>query len=370
MPHMLNGRRLLIMALLCLAVAPAAAAQTSGLLLGLRWGDDAPPTASAVVPFYRTLWIAPAAGKLGVVATIPTLVVPQDDGFWRVDIETSCSIMEVTLMGQESRFLDHFQTAVWRPLGSPRTFAHTGDRMDCADGLAQLLKQRTDTSDSGEEPCNIGDVTVNHASAKVVSYRTYTAHTEFCSPDRYTSSTRLTVLPASADSARYFAFPGDSVMSLLSALPPARAAALEKKWSSGRSDCTFEESPDANWGIGRGVGEWIAEFSSTGPTVCRGEGMSEFDIHERIPATLARSEPREWLARIRRVVPVVDDYFVSPRADVVGIRSGDRLSFYSTRGPAIDKLLLQHTLRPRERVILVEWATGAHVERWTRELAR
>jgi hypothetical protein len=98
--------------------------------------------------------------------------------------------------------------------------------------------------------------------------------------------------------------------------------------------------------------------------------MAEFNIRERVPASIANSDPVEWGPRLRSVVPSLEDFFVSPKGDVVAVRSENDLSFYSVNGGAVTGLLLRYTLRQSERVIQAEWATGSHVDRWSRELSR
>lgn len=364
---MLIPNRVRAAALVAALLAPMTGdAQQSGLLIGLRTRLDVPQTQGGAIPEYRTLWIAPADGTLAVVATLPTLVVPRDDAFWRVDIEPSCGITEQT-MEMEGAFLDSYRTAVWRRLGSARSYVPPEHEMDCARALDLLRTMVQDTTGIGGEEgaCNVREIAITHASAKLASYSIYTAHTEFCSPGRYASRTRLFVAGARDT---VVAETPDSTTSLLEALTPARATSLEKRWAASVTDCTLEDSPDANWGIVRGVGEWVTDFSSTGPTVCRGDGMAEFDIRERMPASMARSEPREWLARIRHVAPTVDDFFVSPQQDVIAVRTGDTLTFFAPRGTALGQPLLTYGLRAAEQVIMVEWALGSHVARWTKEL--
>ena len=367
MSFMLIPRRVRAAALVAALLAPMTGdAQQSGLLIGLRTRLDVPHTEGGAIPEYRTLWIAPADARLAVVTTLPTLVVPRDDGFWRVDIEPSCGITEQT-MEMEGAFLDSFRTAVWRRWGSARTYAPPDHEMDCSLALERIRTMVKDTTGIGGEEgaCNVREIAITYASPRLASYRMYAAHTEFCSPGRYASRTRLFVA-GPADSV--IAGAPDSALSLLQALTPARALALEKRWTAALTDCTHEDSPDANWGIVRGVGEWVTDFSSTGPTACRGDGMAEFDIRERMPASIARSEPREWLARIRHVAPAVDDFFVSPRQDAIAVRTGDTLNFFAPRGAALGRPLLTYRLRPAEQVIMVEWAVGSQVARWTKEL--
>jgi hypothetical protein len=146
--------------------------------------------------------------------------------------------------------------------------------------------------------------------------------------------------------------------------------AVKRKWEAARTDCTFEETPEENWGIIRGTGQWITNFASTGPTACRGDGMADFDIPERVPPSIARSEPVEWSQLLKDAAAPLDDYFVSPAGDLVAIRSRDQLSFYAASGRTLVGPLLRYMLRQDERVILAEWAIGPHAVRWSNELSR
>ena len=351
--------RCLLICLLLAARTHPGYAQSSGLLLGLSGGDRAPQVSDTPSVQYRTLWLAPGQGKLALVAELPTLVVPRSDGFWRLDVETSCGITEAT-MEMGGPFVDRYADPVWRKLGSPRTFVPGDHLLACVEARRKVREIR-DTADVElyAEPCNVRDVTVTYVSPGFVSYHTYSAQTEFCSPGRYTSRVHLSVVDTLHKS-----------LSLLESLAPARKVALTRQWDAARTDCTFEESPDENWGIIRGTGEWVTDFSSSGPTVCRGDGMAEFEIRERIPPSIARSESTEWLLRLREVVPGLDDFFVSPAGDLVVVRTGDQLHAFTVEGVRLAGPIFGYTLSPHERVILAEWAVGTHVRRWSAELSR
>jgi hypothetical protein len=65
--------------------------QTSGLLLGLAGSGCAENDCSN---YMRTLWIAPQGAAVKLVATVPDIIVPRQDGFWRVGVRVVCDAPE------------------------------------------------------------------------------------------------------------------------------------------------------------------------------------------------------------------------------------------------------------------------------------
>ncbi|HEX2780756.1 MAG TPA: hypothetical protein VHM30_14740, partial [Gemmatimonadaceae bacterium] len=112
---------------------------------------------------------------------------------------------------------------------------------------------------------------------------------------------------------------------------------------------------------------------TSGPTVCRGQsGQSEegFTMVQRVPPPVARRDPADrWMPALKQVYPKLDDVFVSPAGDLVVARVGQRLSAHHPMNGALGDSVLEVELRPGALVVMAEWATGAHVERWTRELS-
>ena len=332
--------------MLLLLLAAPVQAQHSGLLLGTS--------------YQRTLWIAPIDGKLAVVTRLPGVVVPRTDGWWIVDVQTSCGVSDGT-MEMTGPFLDTRTDISARPFGTESaTPDPDAGHLDCEEARARVASVPRDSLEEHQEgTCNIDESTITYVSPRVYSYSNYSAQTEACSPGRYVASTFLTV--AAYDS---------SFVSLLEHLPAPRAAVLQKLWEEQKGECAFEETPDANWGITRGFGAWIVQFSSTGSTACRGDGGGAFSIEQVAPAALARREPLEgWLPQLKRALPDIEDIFISPKADLILARRGAQLVFFKPADKTLGRPVLSVALQDGETIVMAEWATGSHVQRWTRELS-
>jgi hypothetical protein len=215
--------------------------------------------------------------------------------------------------------------------------------------------------ESESDRCGFYNVEITFLRARYVSRRITSGTTEYCNPGRYTwSEERVTT---SADTGIRF----------LQLVSPARAQRLTARWEAEKGECAGESSPEDSWGIVRSLGGWQLAFSTSGATACRGRSGNEengFSIKEPVPRSIAGSAPAaRWLAAARRAAPNLEDIFVSPRNDLVILREGGRLSAFVPRNGQLGAAALVVKVRPEEKVVLAEWATGAHVERWTSQLA-
>jgi hypothetical protein len=72
---------------------------------------------------------------------------------------------------------------------------------------------------------------------------------------------------------------------------------------------------------------------------------------------------------IARKVPGLRDALSSPSGDLLVALTAESLQVFGVRNGAIGEALLTVPLAtPKESVVMAQWATGQHVERWTREL--
>ena len=360
---------LLLFAILC--AAPGAAAQRSGLLLSFS---------------NRTLWIAPVGGKMTVAADIPALIVPRDDGFHHLGTVQWCDVAPGPEM--PGPFYSETDVLVDLKVGEPRPLpdASTGE-MECAEAMAVLkahgdsvarqdsiaLTQARSHEDSvmhappGEDTSDEGDLCgflrlrITYASPRYLSTAQSEGTTEFCSPGRYTSSERRSTLRADS---------GGEV-GLLEHLPALQRRRLLARWEQEKGSCALEETPDQSWGIERAFGEWHAAFATSGATACRGESGNEdngFSIVQRVPLPLARRDPVErWLPQLKAFAPKISDAFVSPTNDLVVARVGKQLAIFVPRGKRLGAPIITVDI-PDDAVVMAEWATGSHVDRWTEQL--
>lgn len=372
-------RRLILLVVVLAASGATASAQRSGLLLGFSSDSG-----------YRTLWIAAVGGKVVATSVAPTLIVPRPDGFHHLDIVHRCGITETGEGGFGGPFRDEIDELVDQPLGAPpardtinryracdatdSVIAVMRDSIARADSIA-LLTAKTEQDSLAHAPrlsetdetdetdvCGFQIVRITHAGSAVWSTFSRSGTTEFCNPGRYTSSEH-----------RYTQLADGTEASLLRYLSPSRARAVTRVWEREKGECAFQSSPDESWGIERAFGEWRAAFATSGATACRGESGNEdnaFSIVQRVPPALARREPvQQWLSQLKVLSPALTDAFVSPLNDVVVALVGDRLSVFTPIARKLGAPVLTIDLRKGETVVMAEWATGAHVARWTRELS-
>lgn len=366
-------RRLVLLAATLLA-GSTASAQRSGLLLGFSTDSG-----------YRTLWIAPVNGKVSVAAAQPMLIVPRPDGFHHLGVVKRCSLQETGEIPESGPYVNEEDILVDLRLGAPATEVDSAmqscdlawksvgaqhDSVARADSIA-LSRARTaqdsamfqgGSDDEGSAVCNFDALSITYVSSRYLSTYEGYGSTEFCNPGRYTSSYRRRTFHRDT---------GD--VALLPLLPAAAAKRLVARWEKEKGECALEDSPDASWGVVRALGEWQAAFETSGATACRGEsGQSEqgFSIVQRVPPPVAQREPAErWMPALRKAYPKLDDVFVSPAGDLVVARVGQRLSAHHPLKGALGEPVLEVDLHPGATVVMAEWATGAHVDRWTRELS-
>jgi hypothetical protein len=77
--------------------------QQSGLLLSLRVPSCSESDSNCKAGL-QTLWIAPQNGSIQLVAVLPDLIVPRNDGFWRVGVRNFCEPRDWSVDSQDVFF--------------------------------------------------------------------------------------------------------------------------------------------------------------------------------------------------------------------------------------------------------------------------
>jgi hypothetical protein len=89
---------------------------------------------------------------------------------------------------------------------------------------------------------------------------------------------------------------------------------------------------------------------------------------ERVPALPVPASEQRWKTQIKQRHPAYTDMFMSPNGSVVAAREHDGLFLYRPRLGKLGGADAQVRLPRRWSIVMVEWATGANVERWGRQL--
>ncbi len=181
--HGRRGCRLAFGVLLVLSLAQSARAQNTGLLLGID-GENGT----------RTLWITrDAGGRVVVSGELQRLLVPRSDGFWWVDVERRCDIMERDKDEEDSNphppFIEKNGWVVHSKVdGDDEPLNENPNFRDCDDAEQQILKRPGERRDPMTLYCiySIGELT--HVSGRYISHREFSQSTEFCNPAKYSAN--------------------------------------------------------------------------------------------------------------------------------------------------------------------------------------
>jgi hypothetical protein len=317
--------------------ASPAAAQPSGVLLGVAVGD--PDRANLQV--LRTYWIVGDARGAEVKAILPGLLVPRADGFVRIGVVRSCEPFPDEDLNEG--------------LGGP----HKGD-VRCTDAYwvapGTASPPPSDRAGEGDDvPCSYQSRTIRFASPIAVASRFYDGNSESCEPRGWHWS----------EAALVHAVGGREPIDAADVLGPRAAAAFAD--AARRAEVTLNEEgfdtddtschPDpANllaWTIERRLGGWEPRLFQQ-----IGQGWCTLEAPLRLPL------PRRWAGRAASLAAArragVDDVVSAPGGSwsLTFKRAG--LSFLRPNPAAAPD-----RAAPGLEVVMAEWATGPHVARWS-----
>jgi hypothetical protein len=342
-------------------VAPARG-QQAGVLIGVVEvrAEGAQDVDSFHEPKYQTLWIAPDAhGQFNVAATIAELIVPRRDGFWHVGVKQVCEFDEGT--GEDGGNESIRQTIWAAPVAKP---GEVEQQHPCT-----VHKPEDYAPPFGRGPednkkisqCGFTLADIEFLSAELISWRQYESQSEDCEARGGRYSAQYYVRRQDSNEAVSF-------RELLGAQASAAYAktALAKPHDDNGEECGEASSGNDNeWRIGRNAGRWTAFVNQN-----RGYFGCSVDapIRFRLPVALTGepSLPVDGKA-FYAIEKEMQDLFLSPAGDLAIVVTKTEIKFYEVREKVPGKLLLSLPERP---IVLVQWATGTHVQDWTGQLKK
>ena len=353
---------IVVAALLTLGVmASPVEAQTSGVLIGVR---RAIPFFSPDSLQYETLWIVRSA-RSPLRATLPELLVPRADGFWRTGVAATCV-----------RDPDWRIDRVWHvPARTPPTIQE-GCPWTTAPGQwrGDLDSAQAAAMDTVQTICAIERIEIGFITGANVEAEHYTAQTEECEP----RGGRYDVSPLTR---RWGGWDHDSTLELSqiagagadsaftrAARAAARAAPEECRDFVG--DTTTQDWTVGNvdhWYVARHRGKWTAfAYGHIYGTEC----TMEAPIALTLPRAFTGHDAlRPSLAVIRRRVPKALDAISAPNGALVVAFTSDSLYAFESTGTKLGARLLAMPFAP-QRIVMVQWAVGRNAARWDAEIAR
>lgn len=317
--------------------APAQTPAGVGLLLGLATVseyDSAPQVLT-------TYWITRTGGGARVVRSIPGLVVPRADGFWRATITRACMLPENYI---------------------PEDI----EKVHCVDTLwtGPATQPLPPVSTNWMTPCSAEYVELRFASPPVLSQWSRLWLSD-CAARGFSDRYREWVRTWERDSGLAFAALGPGA-------GDAYAEAARRALNVGApydaplaQDSTCEADPrdQTGWRIERDSTGWRGVlFQQQGSELCLLEGPIAWPLPDSVVGY--RDPPVSWPA-VTAAVPDARQAFAAPGGALVLVAGpgGNRLLELTESGAR------QLLALPDGQVVMVQWATGGAVARWTGILA-
>jgi hypothetical protein len=352
-----------ILCLVVLLVLPRALnAQRSGALIGveINRAEEAQEFSEIKAPKYQTLWIAADAnGKLAVLATIPELVVPRRDGFWRVGVTQVCEFSPSDGGGGNEKIRQVVWSAPVNQAGSVEQGRKCLPDAPPNESEASSASPSENTHEITQCGFTLSDV--EFVSPELISVRNYHSQSESCEPRGGRYETTFHVRRFDADKPVGFS----QLLGAQTAQAYARVVPRRAKNDTGE-DCGEPFShADEDWRIGRNAGRWAPYLhQSLGYFGC----SVDAPIRVRLPSALSGETfvLSDWKA-FYAINKELEDGYASPTGDLAIAITKTETRVYELQQSAPGKLLL--TL-PAHPVVAVQWATGTHVQNWTAQLQK
>jgi len=333
--------------------APAVLAQ-SGVLVGV-----------ATPAGYETLWVVRDAAR-PVHATIPDLLVPRADGWWRVGTAPICPTG-----GPEGQSMH----VLWRARAdSTPVVSEICHELPRGELPLPIYADDSVTRDSLAREiirCSWSRIQVRYVSPEYLAVGETSGMTEECEPrgGRWYQTYYVSL------------FNGDSLLSLAQFAGPrvdslARVALGRAVHELARDEVcvTVAEGLDPNdlvdigsqWYPTRAGGRWV-------PVVFNQVAVGDCQLLPAVETALAPALTGHDALRpawnvLASTAKELQDAFASPKGDLVLMRTADSLFVHLGDGKQLGRRIGAMPFSERE-IVMIQWATGNHVARWNEEIA-
>jgi hypothetical protein len=325
----------------------------SGVLIGVAKPDG-----------YETLWIVRDASR-PLHATIPDLLVPRADGWWRLGTAPICPTGGP---GDES------MNVLWRVRAdSAPVIAEICHELPRGELPLPIYAEDSAARDAESKElvrCSWSEIDIKFVSSEYLAIGERSGQTEQCEPrgGRWYQSYYVSRFNGDSSLAlpRFVATSIDSI---------ARSAlALEAKELAKDEMCTnvvegFNPGElielGAQWYPSRAEGKWR-------PVLIEELGTGDCQLLPVVDVPLASTltghdSLRPAWPTLAKQVNALKDALASPRGDLVIARSGDSLLVHLGAGARLGKRIGAIPFTERE-IVMVQWATGRNVARWNDEI--
>jgi len=380
------------LALLCITAifVPSALAQETAVLIGIakffRPIDPALPDHPQLGVQYNTVLIVRDGAKAHIRATLPDIIVPHERDWWRVGVRVDCQIRtepDDTGESVDKKVEDWVeQLYMSRIRKAPQVPDPFGERAEsCPAQLVADFRRAKDsritTAEADQnaawpfEPCIYRTATITAVTPNFVSTTHHGGNSGFCETSGFSWSDGVSTLRIEDSSlAAYSDVVGDEGLAEYNRELVESGKALETygfncALSQEGGHANSAEATDTGWFLQRNEGKWIAlALEQPGRADCQYGGPLSLPLPRELVGydTL---QP-EW-SSLERQIHGLHDAFTSPAGDLVVAVKESQVEIYGLTGKKVGSKLL--TL-PANRVVMVQWARGKHVNAWVKELQR
>ncbi|NJO14738.1 MAG: SH3 domain-containing protein [Thioploca sp.] len=330
----------------------------SGLLLGLRVGGHYDTAATLDKPkrlensqesvSYRTFWFSAQDGKIELVAERTNLLVPREDGFWRVDVKQS----------SYNNFKEDF---IWinpapDPDAIPNPILAEQEGVNAFD-VSLLVKEQGIEMPAGEY-CNghayrdILFIGINYMSVGYV-------RSQLCNGS-VGISTDSALQMFSLDE-----FKPVNISSLVEAQEGTVFFRTAKEYQDQSKDKNSQEWGDFSGGVVRQPGKWVVK----GHFPIKKDNYTHFDVPITPSQLVEYGELHPDWETIKQLVPEAIDAFSSPTQDWLVVLTKTGLLGFTLNETGINsKPVLQLYLKQPVTAVMAHWAEGLRVMNWSEEI--
>jgi hypothetical protein len=314
-------------------------AVSSGLLLGLRDGNT-----------YSTVWVAPQNGKL-LVRQGQDVLLPRQSGWWRVGVATSSQ----KTLDNELTTITSLWASTINTKGTGRSSFEADCQEDSTDTLLFVHEKYLALEGSGSGYCTgaahpWAASTLEVRDVDVLERAGNTDNISNPEPNLVEIGTAL-----GANAAKQFVAAGEG---------------FYKKLPTDKQE-VFEKSPQTtNWALIRRNGQWVLRgrlgyaFEAVRNVCC-----IDFDAGLNPQSLVGHDKLAVPWASLKAKYPKIIDAFSSPKNDLLFTLEPNKLTAFALNGSKLGGVLLTVPFKNRVSPVMIEWATGAGVARWAKDLS-
>ena len=369
-------------------VASSAAQHASAALIGIAryFGpqDAARPLDAQLGIEYHTVLIVFDGSKASVQATLPDVIVPHGQDWWRVGVKFDCQVesaRDFTGDDREKGDIHKWSERLYSsrieqaPQVLPSRFGPGSGT--CSDQTIADFKRAIDSRQTAQfsdwepfQPCIYSAVAITGVTPDFVSTREHDGNSSECETTGFSwndaASTRRIDDPKPVQYSELFGYEGWEEYNRTLVAAGKDLAAHGMNCELSEDDLNSEDprdTHDTGWYLQRRKGKWGAmAMLQLGNAVCQYESP----LPRVLPAELVGYDRlRPGWAALSRQLEGLEDAFTSPSGDLAVAVYPTQIETYALQGQRADNQLLA---LPGDRVVMVQWAEGKYVDAWEREL--